>query len=262
MHAAFPRWIATENLSTVDFDWLQKFRVRSLREVPFLDLTHRMGDDGNEVDTSSRASQIVLIAKSVQKFVLTYGAQPSFILFITEFVQTWLMYSNVEKKEIIKLLIKRAITPITWHRLLAELKWVNLNVQEFAADLDFRQSWIDPRLVFNTTEPDMPVYIPHHSIDKFWIPDIYFPNENSGTTHQITLPNKSIRIYANGTVRYFSRCDLLIFIIVHDIPKVWQSSTHMCAHARTPGRTTHANNTAHSANTTHGGLYLAGWPHK
>lgn len=76
---------------------------------------------------------------------------------------------------------------------------------EFSIDIDFRQTWLDPRLIFNTSDPEIPVYIPHHNIEKFWIPDTYFPNEKSGTTHSITLPNKSVRIYSNGTVRYFSR---------------------------------------------------------
>jgi gamma-aminobutyric acid receptor subunit alpha len=76
---------------------------------------------------------------------------------------------------------------------------------EYSIDIEFRQMWIDPRLVFNASDPDIPVYIPYHSIEKFWLPDIYFPNEKSGSMHVITLPNKSIRIYPNGTVRYLSR---------------------------------------------------------
>ena len=81
-------------------------------------------------------------------------------------------------------------------------------MQEFAADLDFRQTWRDIRLQFDPkdADPNDPVYIPYHNIPQhFWIPDIYFPNEKFGQSHDITIPNKSIRIYPNGTVRYFSR---------------------------------------------------------
>ena len=42
-------------------------------------------------------------------------------------------------------------------------------------------------------------------IHQFWIPDVYFPNEKAGRLHEISIPNRSIRIYRNGTVRYFSR---------------------------------------------------------
>lgn len=87
-----------------------------------------------------------------------------------------------------------------------------LNEQQmsFEIDVDFRETWVDPRLTFESADPDTPVFIPHHNIDKFWIPDVYFPNEKSGTTHALTLPNKSIRIYPNGTVRYFSRMAMTV----------------------------------------------------
>lgn len=80
--------------------------------------------------------------------------------------------------------------------------------QEFSTDVDFRQTWVDYRLEFPANQSggnDDPVYIPEKNIDQFWIPDLYFPNEKHGVTHQITIPNRSIRIYPNGTVRYFCR---------------------------------------------------------
>jgi len=80
---------------------------------------------------------------------------------------------------------------------------------EFALDLDFRETWQDPRLTFNSTL-DLPVYIPPKDIDKFWIPDVYFPTEKVGKLHDITIPNRSIRIYRNGTVRYFSRMAMIV----------------------------------------------------
>jgi len=77
-------------------------------------------------------------------------------------------------------------------------------LQEFSTDLDFRGTWVDSRLSFASNVDD-PIYIPHRNIDNFWIPDLYFPNEKSGKTHEITIPNRSIRIYPNGTVRYLTR---------------------------------------------------------
>lgn len=81
----------------------------------------------------------------------------------------------------------------------------NWNIlQEFATDLDFRATWFDQRLSY-PSDTDDPIYIPYNNIESFWIPDLYFPNEKAGKTHQLTIPNKSIRIYPNGTVRYFTR---------------------------------------------------------
>lgn len=77
--------------------------------------------------------------------------------------------------------------------------------QEFSVDIDLRQRWADSRLRYNSSKPDMPEYIPYHRIDKFWLPDVYFPNEKNPRTHSDMAPNRSIRVYANGTVRYVTR---------------------------------------------------------
>ena len=76
--------------------------------------------------------------------------------------------------------------------------------QEFSVDIDFRESWTDERIRLNWTEPDMPVYIPYNNIDNFWLPDVYFPNQKATTKHVDTVPNRSFRIFPNGTVRYTS----------------------------------------------------------
>jgi len=80
--------------------------------------------------------------------------------------------------------------------------------QEFSVDIDFRETWIAKRLRFNWTEPNgpnVPLYIPYNNVDKFWLPDVYFPNEKAATKHHDTVPNRSFRIFPNGTVRYASR---------------------------------------------------------
>jgi len=77
--------------------------------------------------------------------------------------------------------------------------------QEFSIDIDFRQTWSDSKLRFNSSETDMPVYIPDCVIDKFWLPDVYFPNEKDPRTPSNTAPNRSFRVYPNGTVRYVTR---------------------------------------------------------
>jgi len=86
-------------------------------------------------------------------------------------------------------------------------------LQDFSTDLDFRATWSDPRLQYPSHNDD-PIYIPYTNINRFWIPDLYFPNEKAGKTHEITIPNKSIRIYPNGTVRYMTRYVKLTYIIM------------------------------------------------
>ena len=76
-------------------------------------------------------------------------------------------------------------------------------------DIHFRQRWIDPRLDFTDADEHFqhtqPVIIPSQNMDAVWTPDLYFPNEKAAYFHIITVPNKSIKIYPNGTVLYSAR---------------------------------------------------------
>jgi len=61
--------------------------------------------------------------------------------------------------------------------------------------------WTDERQRFNTTDTDMPKYIPPRRIDEIWLPDVYFPNEKNPDKSL----SRSMRVYSNGTIRYVTR---------------------------------------------------------
>jgi len=75
--------------------------------------------------------------------------------------------------------------------------------QEFSVDIDFRQTWTDKRLRYNSSQADMPRYIRNHDIDKYWLPDVYFPNEKNPAAN--SNKDRSVIVYPNGTIRYVSR---------------------------------------------------------
>ena len=93
---------------------------------------------------------------------------------------------------------------MSWIQMSEPLTFNQCIQQEFSIDIDLRQMWTDESLRFNSSDPDMPIYI-YHNVDKFWLPDIYFPNEKSSRTYSVQEPNRVIRIYSNGTVRYVTR---------------------------------------------------------
>ena len=70
-------------------------------------------------------------------------------------------------------------------------------------DVYFRQRWVDHRLAFD--EQETPVILPAKSIEKIWVPDLFFPNEKSADYHDVTVQNQVVKIFPNGTVRYSSR---------------------------------------------------------
>ncbi|KAK2141333.1 hypothetical protein LSH36_1118g00025 [Paralvinella palmiformis] len=83
---------------------------------------------------------------------------------------------------------------------------VNEVDMDYNMEIYFRAQWVDERLSF--TDQDTPVQLPPQSLDILWLPDIYFPNEKEGRWHIITVPNKAITVFPNGTIRYSSRLTL------------------------------------------------------
>ena len=41
--------------------------------------------------------------------------------------------------------------------------------------------------------------------DSIWVPDLFFPNEKIASVHQVTVPNRLLRIFPDGKVLYSSR---------------------------------------------------------
>ena len=70
-------------------------------------------------------------------------------------------------------------------------------------DIYMRQSWIDPRMAYTMT--DKPTVIPARAMDMVWVPDIFFPNEKRASFHEVTVPNRLMRVYPNGTIVYSVR---------------------------------------------------------
>ncbi|XP_048772301.1 glycine receptor subunit alpha-2-like isoform X1 [Ostrea edulis] len=80
---------------------------------------------------------------------------------------------------------------------------------EFSVDVIFRQRWVDKRLVFNHTKVSS-LELDQKMIEKIWVPDSFFPKEKSATIHEITVPNRLLHIFKNGTVFYSMRIEMTL----------------------------------------------------
>ena len=78
-------------------------------------------------------------------------------------------------------------------------------MQDFSIDIFLRLSWTDPRLVYDAQPKMSKLTLTAKMIDKIWVPDIFFPGEKSAFEHVVTVPNKIIRMYPNGTISYSAR---------------------------------------------------------
>lgn len=69
-----------------------------------------------------------------------------------------------------------------------------------------RQLWQDHRLSYesNPALPE-PLELDVRLIDRVWVPDLFFVNEKSANFHTVTVANRLLHIYRNGTVFYSLR---------------------------------------------------------
>uniref|UniRef100_A0A8C8F602 GABA(A) receptor subunit alpha-2 n=1 Tax=Oncorhynchus tshawytscha TaxID=74940 RepID=A0A8C8F602_ONCTS len=75
--------------------------------------------------------------------------------------------------------------------------------QEYTVDVFFRQSWIDERLKFNG--PMNILRLNNLMASKIWTPDTFFHNGKKSVAHNMTMPNKLLRIMEDGTLLYTMR---------------------------------------------------------
>ncbi|XP_078719510.1 gamma-aminobutyric acid receptor subunit alpha-1-like isoform X1 [Lampetra fluviatilis] len=99
-----------------------------------------------------------------------------------------------------------------------------LSVQEYTVDVFFRQSWRDLRLKFNGPMRILPVN--NMMVSHLWTPDTFFYNSKKSVAHNITTPNKLLRICDDGSLLYTMRLTINAEcpMILEDFPM----DTHAC----------------------------------
>ena len=75
--------------------------------------------------------------------------------------------------------------------------------QEYTVDVFFRQSWKDQRLRFHG--PMDILRLNNLMASKIWTPDTFFHNGKKSVAHNMTMPNKLLRIMEDGTLLYTMR---------------------------------------------------------
>ncbi|CAH2315918.1 gamma-aminobutyric acid receptor subunit alpha-3 [Pelobates cultripes] len=74
---------------------------------------------------------------------------------------------------------------------------------EYTIDVFFRQSWLDERLKFDGPMKTLPLN--NLLASKIWTPDTFFHNGKKSVAHNMTTPNKLLRLIDNGTLLYTMR---------------------------------------------------------
>ncbi|XP_057706367.1 gamma-aminobutyric acid receptor subunit pi isoform X2 [Corythoichthys intestinalis] len=78
----------------------------------------------------------------------------------------------------------------------------DLHAGDYTATIFLRQRWRDSRLVFPGNES---VSVDGRLVSLLWIPDTFIPDSKRSFLHDVTVENRLIRIFSNGTVLYALR---------------------------------------------------------
>lgn len=78
-------------------------------------------------------------------------------------------------------------------------------LQVYNTQLTFRQSWKDDRLKYDNKDNKELKYVTLTRLDRIWVPDLFFSNEDTGHFHDMITPNNLIRIFPDGKVLYSTR---------------------------------------------------------
>uniref|UniRef100_A0A8C2P3W1 Gamma-aminobutyric acid receptor subunit alpha-2 n=1 Tax=Capra hircus TaxID=9925 RepID=A0A8C2P3W1_CAPHI len=78
-----------------------------------------------------------------------------------------------------------------------------LKHKEYTIDVFFRQKWKDERLKFKG--PMNILRLNNLMASKIWTPDTFFHNGKKSVAHNMTMPNKLLRIQDDGTLLYTMR---------------------------------------------------------
>ncbi|KAK6480493.1 gamma-aminobutyric acid receptor subunit alpha-3, partial [Huso huso] len=95
---------------------------------------------------------------------------------------------------------------------------------EYTIDVFFRQRWRDERLKFDGPMKILPLN--NLLASKIWTPDTFFHNGKKSVAHNMTTPNKLLRLVDNGTLLYTMRLTIHAECPMHleDFPM----DTHAC----------------------------------
>ncbi|XP_041442081.1 gamma-aminobutyric acid receptor subunit pi [Xenopus laevis] len=85
---------------------------------------------------------------------------------------------------------------------VASINAVSEENMDYTATIILRQRWTDERLVF---EGNRSITLDARLVESLWVPDTYIVDSKKSFLHDVTVENRLVRLFANGTVLYAIR---------------------------------------------------------
>ncbi|XP_067651050.1 glycine receptor subunit alpha-2-like isoform X2 [Haliotis asinina] len=102
---------------------------------------------------------------------------------------------------------------------------VDESAMEYSMSIYLRQKWNDHRLTWSDNTNLSRIEVDTKLMERVWTPDLYFVNEKQAIMHDVTVSNKLLHLYPNGTVQSSIRismtlsCDMYLHKYPHDEQK-------------------------------------------
>nr|KAG5709219.1 hypothetical protein BaRGS_017971 [Batillaria attramentaria] len=87
---------------------------------------------------------------------------------------------------------------------------INEQSMDYSLNIYLRQRWVDPRLQFINHSHSEWLELDTKIMRKVWVPDTFFRNEKQGAFHDVTVPNRLMHLYRNGTIYYSMRLSVTL----------------------------------------------------
>ena len=81
-----------------------------------------------------------------------------------------------------------------------------LYLQDYSISMFLRERWMEPRFAYQHLTSDINrIELDVNTHENVWIPDVFIRNEKMSDFHDVTILNKYIHVYPDGTVQYSTR---------------------------------------------------------
>uniref|UniRef100_A0A7M4E547 Gamma-aminobutyric acid receptor subunit pi n=1 Tax=Crocodylus porosus TaxID=8502 RepID=A0A7M4E547_CROPO len=106
---------------------------------------------------------------------------------------------------------------------IASISSISESDMDYTATIYLRQRWTDPRLVFHGNKS---FTLDARLVEFLWVPDTYIVESKRSFLHDVTVGNRLIRLFSNGTVLYALRITTTVACNM-DLSK-YPMDTQMC----------------------------------
>ncbi|XP_041360161.1 glycine receptor subunit alpha-3-like isoform X2 [Gigantopelta aegis] len=87
---------------------------------------------------------------------------------------------------------------------------ISETTMDYSLSIFLRQKWQDRRLTYEPLNNIEALELDARIMSKIWVPDLFFANEKNAAFHDVTVPNRLMHVYPNGTIFFSIRVSMTL----------------------------------------------------